>query len=94
MPFGISRFAAPVVSLVMLMPLVPAGAQEPAKQAAQTSLTVVEARGDFVIRSSARPRTPPQGVQLGRSIRLDRALLAPSAPPITKANEEGSHEAR
>jgi hypothetical protein len=83
-----------VVSLALLMPLSGAAAQEPAKQPASTVLAVVDVGGSFVIRSSAVRAAPPQGVRLGQSIRLDRALLAPPATPITHASEGGSHEAR
>lgn len=102
MPRGISRFLSPVVSLAALMPFVGAAAQEPAPRPAFHTLAVAQVDGSFVIRAPEERIAAPAALRLGKTIRLDRALVAPRTASIatpdttfnTGANEGGIHEAR
>lgn len=77
MPSGICRSMGPVVSMAVLMPPVPALAQEAALRGPAEARTVTEAAGRFVIRDAREAPAAPISVRLGRTIRLDSALVRP-----------------
>lgn len=94
MPRGISRFVCPVVSLALLMPLVAAGAQEVPSRPSPRNLAITQVGDDFVIRAPRPPEALPPDLRLGKTIRLDRAIVARGQSPNPKANEGGIDETR
>lgn len=102
MPRGASRFLKLVVPLAALMPLIGAAAQEPAPRPAAHDLTIAQVGGGFIIRAPEQRNAPPAVLRLGRSIRLDRAIIA-QRPAVSasldiasnhNANTGGTDEAR
>lgn len=98
MPPGIPRFMGAVIPLAVLMPLVPALAQEPGPRPQLTHLTISEAEGAFSIRAARRPEGPPASLRLGKTIRIDGALVRGGRihTTATKMTPQagGSHETR
>jgi hypothetical protein len=98
MPNGICRSMGPVVSMAVLMPPVPASAQEAVGSGPAKVQIVAEVAGSFVIRDAREAPPPTVPVRLGKTIRLDRALLG--RPRLTKAHANakdikgGIHETR
>ena len=87
MPGGISRLAALVIPMALLMPLSPAEAQAPAAPIDHHRLQIAQVAGDFIIRAATEPSAPAP-VNLGSTIRIDRALLARPARTI----KQGDHD--
>ncbi|MBV1687724.1 hypothetical protein KRR38_08555 [Novosphingobium sp. G106] len=102
MPSGIRRSMGPVVSMALLMPPVAASAQEGAATGQAKGQIVTEAAGSFVIRSAGEaPPLPPAAFRLGRTIRIDAALIvrtqavrSRAARANPRATTGGIHETR
>lgn len=94
MPDGSLRLRVLVVLVPVLMPLSGASAQAPSPAPQSSRLAIVQVADNFVIRAAEASRPAHGTLSLGRSVHLDRELLAGSASSRTGTREGGRDEAR